>query len=76
MRGSLRADRPRREISDLLCWINKRLETHSDTRDWQTIRRLLGRKPSQPDDEQKRASQMLGIDWKSAFPTKKIEIPA
>ncbi len=78
-----------------LCWINKRLEAHSDTRDWQTIRRLLGthslvttrlpladgrtiniRKPSQPDDEQKRVYQMLGIDWKSAFPTKKTEIPA
>jgi len=29
------------------------------------------RKPSQPDDEQKRVSQMLGIDWKSTFPTRK-----
>ena len=34
------------------------------------------RKPSQPDDEQKRVSQMLGIDWESIFPTKKTEIPA
>jgi hypothetical protein len=33
------------------------------------------RKPSQPDDEQKRVYQMLVIDWKSAFPTKKTEIP-
>ena len=33
------------------------------------------RKPSQPDDEQKRVYQMLGIDWKSAFPTRKTEIP-
>ena len=76
----------------LLCWITKRLEAHNDTRDWQTIRRLLGthslittqlpladgrtiniRKPSQPDDEQKRVYQMLGIDWKSAFPTKKTK---
>jgi transposase len=79
----------------LLRWIGKRLEAHNDTRDWQTIRRLLGthslvttrlpladgrtiniRKPSQPDDEQKRVYQMLGIDWKSAFPTRKTEIPA
>ena len=79
----------------LLCWISKRLEAHNDTRDWQTIRRLLGthslvttrlpladgrtiniRKPSQPDDEQKRVYQMLDIDWKSAFPTRKTEIPA
>ena len=79
----------------LLCWINKRLEEHSDTCDWQTIRRLLGthslvttrlpladgrtiniRKPSQPDDEQKHVCQMLDIDWKSAFPTRKTEIPA
>ena len=34
------------------------------------------RKPSQPDAEQKRVYQMLGIDWKAAFPTKKTEIPA
>ena len=34
------------------------------------------RKPSQPDDEQKRVYQMLDIDWKSAFPTRKTEIPA
>jgi hypothetical protein len=34
------------------------------------------RKPRQPDDEQKRVYQMLGIDWKAAFPTKKTEIPA
>jgi len=34
------------------------------------------RKPSQPDDEEKRVSQMLGIDWKSIFPTRKTEIPA
>ena len=34
------------------------------------------RKPSQPDDEQKRVYQMLDIDWKSAFPTRKNEIPA
>jgi transposase len=79
----------------LLRWIGKRLEAHNDTRDWQTIRRLLGthslvttrlpladgrtiniRKPSQPDDEQKRVYQMLDIDWKSAFPTRKTEIPA
>jgi transposase len=79
----------------LLCWISKRLEEHNDTRDWQTIRRLLGthslvttrlpladgrviniRKPSQPDDEQKRVYQMLGINWKAAFQTKKTEIPA
>ena len=79
----------------LLRWVGKRLEEHNDTREWQTIRRLLGthslvttrlpladgrtlniRKPSQPDDEQKRVYQMLGIDWKSAFPTKKTEIPA
>jgi len=79
----------------LLCWINKRLEEHSDTRDRQTIRRLLGthslvttrlpladgrtiniRKPNQPDDEQKHVYQMLDIDWKSAFPTRKTEIPA
>ena len=65
------------------------------TRDWKTIRRLLGthslvttrlpladgrtlniRKPSQPDNEQKRVYQMLGIDWESAFPTKKTEISA
>jgi hypothetical protein len=26
----------------LLCRISKRLEGHNDTRDWQTIRRLLG----------------------------------
>ena len=57
----------------LLRSIDKRLEAHSDARDEQTIRRLLGthslvttwlpladgrtiniRKPSQPDDEQKR----------------------
>lgn len=76
--------------SHLLCWISKRLEAHNDTRDWQTIRHLLGthilvttrlplndgrtiniRKPSQPDDEQKRVCQMLGIDWKSVFPTRK-----
>ena len=79
----------------LLRWVGKRLEDHNDTREWQTIRRLLGthslvttrlpladgrtiniRKPSQPDDEQKRVYQMLGINWKSAFPTKKTEIPA
>jgi transposase len=79
----------------LLRWVGKRLEAHNDTREWQTIRRLLGthslvttrlpladgriiniRKPSQPDDEQKRVYQMLGIDWKSAFPTRKTEIPA
>ena len=79
----------------LLRWVGKRLEEHNDTREWQTIRRLLGthslvttrlpladgrtlniRKPSQPDDEQKRVYQMLGIDWESAFPTKKTEIPA
>ncbi len=79
----------------LLCWIGKRLDEHNDTRDWQTIRRLLGthslvttrlpladgrviniRKPSQPDDEQKRVYQMLSIDWKSANPTRKTEIPA
>jgi transposase len=79
----------------LLHWIGKRLEAHNDTRDWQTIRRLLGthslvttrlpladgrtiniRKPSQPDDEQKRVYQMLDIDWKSAFLTRKTEIPA
>ena len=34
------------------------------------------RKPSQPDDEQKRVYQMLDIDWKSAFLTRKTEIPA
>ena len=34
------------------------------------------RKPSQPDDEQKHVYQMLGIDWKSTFPTRKTEIPA
>jgi transposase len=79
----------------LLRWVGKRLEEHNDTREWQTIRRLLGthslvttrlpladgrtiniRKPSQPDDEQKRVYQMLGIGWKAAFPTKKTEIPA
>jgi transposase len=79
----------------LLRWVGKRLEDHNDTREWQTIRRLLGthsivttrlpladgrtiniRKPSQPDDEQKRVYQMLGIGWKAAFPTKKTEIPA
>ena len=79
----------------LLRWIGKRLEAHNDTREWQTIRRLLGthslvttrlpladgrtiniRKPSQPDDEQKRVYQMLDIDWKSAFLTRKTEIPA
>ena len=79
----------------LLRWVGKRLEEHNDTREWQTIRRLLAthslvttrlpladgrnlniRKPSQPDDEQKRINQMLGIDRKSAFPTKKTEIPA
>jgi len=79
----------------LLRWVGKRLEDHNDTREWQTIRRLLGthslvttrlpladgrtiniRKPSQPDDEQKRVYQMLGIDWKAAFPTRKTEIPA
>jgi transposase len=79
----------------LLRWVGKRLEDHNDTREWQTIRRLLGthsivttrlpladgrtiniRKPSQPDDEQKRVYRMLGIDWKAAFPTKKTEIPA
>ena len=73
----------------------KRLEAHYDTRDWQTIRRLLGthnlvttrlpladgriiniRKLSQPDKEQKRVYQMLGIDWKGAFQAKKTEIPA
>lgn len=79
----------------LLRWFGKRLEEHKDTREWQTIRRLLGthslvttrlaladgrtiniRKASQPDDEQKRVYEMLGIDWKSAFPTRKTEIPA
>lgn len=79
----------------LLRWVGKRLEEHKDTREWQTIRRLLGthslvttrlaladgrtiniRKASQPDDEQKRVYEMLGIDWKSAFPTRKTEIPA
>ena len=79
----------------LLRWVGKRLEEHNDTREWQTIRRLLGthslvttrlpladgrtiniRKPSQPDDEQKRVYQMLGIDWKAAFTTKKTETPA
>ena len=34
------------------------------------------RKPSQADDEKKRVSQMLVIDWKSTFPTRKTEIPA
>ena len=34
------------------------------------------RKPSQPDDELKRVYQMLGIDWKAAFPNRKTEIPA
>jgi hypothetical protein len=34
------------------------------------------RKSSQPDDEQKRVYQMLGIDWKSAFLTQKTEIQA
>ena len=29
------------------------------------------RKPGQPDDEQKRVYQMLGIDWKAIFPTRK-----
>jgi hypothetical protein len=33
-------------------------------------------KPNQPDEEQKRIYQMLGIDWKSAFPIRKTEIPA
>ena len=78
-----------------LRWVGKRLEEHNDTRERQTIRRLLGthslvttrlpladgrtintRELSQPDDEQKRVCQMLCIDWKSAFPTKKTEIPA
>ena len=39
-------------------------------------RTLNIRKPSQPDNEQKRVYQMLGIDWKSAFPAKKTEISA
>ncbi len=34
------------------------------------------RKPSQPDDEQKRVYQVLDIDWKSDFPTRETEIPA
>jgi len=34
------------------------------------------RKPSQPEDEQKHVYQMLGLDWKSIFPTRKTEIPA
>jgi|GEM_PF-4143924 len=34
------------------------------------------RKPRQPDEEQKRVYQMLGIDWESAFPTQKNEMPA
>jgi hypothetical protein len=33
-------------------------------------------KPSQPDDEQKHACQMLGINWESASPAKETEIPA
>jgi hypothetical protein len=31
---------------------------------------------TQPDEEQKRVYQMLGIDWEATFPTKKTEIPA
>jgi transposase len=79
----------------LLRWITKRLEDHNDTRQWQTLRRLLSthslvttelqhednrtlhiRKASKPDEEQKRIYQMLGIDWKTAFPTKKTELKA
>ena len=79
----------------LLRWITKRLEDHNDTRQWQTLRRILSthslvttelqhednrtlhiRKASKPDEEQKRIYQMLGIDWKTAFPTKKTELKA
>ena len=79
----------------LLRWITKRLEDHNDTRQWQTLRRILNthslvttelqhednrtlhiRKASKPDEEQKRIYQMLGIDWKTAFPTKKTELKA
>ena len=34
------------------------------------------RKPSQPVNEQKRVCQMLGIDWESAFSSKKTETQA
>jgi hypothetical protein len=34
------------------------------------------RKPSQPDNEQKRVCQILGIDWESAFSSKKTETQA
>jgi hypothetical protein len=36
---------------------------------------MLG-EPSQTDDEQKRIYQMLSIDWESAFPARKTEIPS
>ena len=39
-------------------------------------RTLHIRKASKPDEEQKRIYQMLGIDWKIAFPTKKTELKA
>jgi hypothetical protein len=34
------------------------------------------RKVSQPEEEQKPVRQMLGIDWESASPSKKTEVPA
>jgi hypothetical protein len=34
------------------------------------------RKVSQPEEEQKPVRQMLGIDWESASPSKKTDIPA
>jgi transposase len=37
---------------------------------------IIIRRPSQPDDEQKRVYQMFAIDWKAAFPIKKTEIRA
>ena len=40
-------------------------------------RRVINiRKSNTPEDEQKRVYQMLGINWETAFPTRKTEIPA
>ena len=37
-------------------------------------RTVLVRKPSHPDDEQQRIYNMLGADWKKAFPSTKAEL--
>ncbi len=52
------------------------LEDRVDGHMLMPLRPCYGTLPCKPDDEHKRVYQMLGIDWKSAYPTRKTEIPA